>query len=148
MLNVAGLPDDVAALKAIVVAVYARNARLELLVAAFKHAMFGRKSERFDPGQFEQALEDIETAIDTVTAEEEVCEMTPKPAVSNPCAANRSSLSKHLPRIEEVIEPAAPVCSCGGNLHQIGEDGSGRNDAIPTQFRVIDTRRPKYSCRS
>ena len=52
MLNMADLPDDVAALKAIVIAVHARNARLELLVAAFKQAMFGRKSERLDPDQF------------------------------------------------------------------------------------------------
>ena len=38
MLNMADLPDDAAALKAIVIAVHARNARLELLVAAFKQA--------------------------------------------------------------------------------------------------------------
>ena len=71
MLNMADLPDDVAALKAIVIAVHARNARLELLVAAFKQAMFGRKSERLDPDQFELALEDIETGIAMIKAEEE-----------------------------------------------------------------------------
>ena len=91
MLNMAGLPDDVAALKAIVIAVHARSARLELLVAAFKQAMFGRKSERPDPDQFELALEDIGTGIATIKAEEETCEVTPKPAVSSPRAANRGS---------------------------------------------------------
>ncbi len=148
MLNMAHLPDDVAALKAIVIAVHARNARLELLVAAFKQAMFGRKSEKSDPDQFELALEDIETGIAMIKAEEDTCEVTPKPAVSSPRAANRGSLPKHLPRVEEVIEPDTQICVCGGGLHCIGEDVSERLDVIPAQFRVIVTRRPKYACRS
>ena len=46
------------------------------------------------------------------------------PAKSRPAKprnANRGSLPKHLPRIEEVIEPEASLCGRGGNLHQIGE---------------------------
>ena len=121
MLNMADLPDDVAALKAIVIAVQARNERLELLVAAFKQAMFVRKSERLDPDQFELALEDIETGIATIKAEEDACHLMPKPVASNPRAANRGSLPKHLPRGEEVIEPETTVCGCGGGLHRIGE---------------------------
>ena len=148
MMNMADLPDDVAALKAIVVAVHARNARLELLVAAFRQAMFGRRSEKIDPDQYDLALEDIETAIATIRAEEEACEVTPKPAASSPRAANRGSLPKHLPRVEEVIEPEATVCVCGGGLHRIGEDVSEGLDVIPARFRVIVTRRPKYACRS
>ena len=148
MLNMADLPDDVAALKAIVVAVHARNARLEQLVAAFRQAMFGRKSERLDPDQFELALEDIETGIATIKAEEEACKLTPKLIIASPRAANRGSLPKHLPRVEEVIEPEATVCGCGGGLHRIGEDVSERLDVIPAQFRVIVSRRPKYACRS
>ena len=89
-----------------------------------------------------------ETGIATIKAEEEACEGTPKPAVSSPRAANRGSLPKHLPRVEEVIEPQASACGCGGGLHQIGEDVSERLDVIPAQFRVIVTRRPKYACRS
>ncbi len=148
MMNMADLPDDVAELKAIVVAVHARNERLEQLVAAFKQAMFGRKSERLDPDQFELALEDIETAIAGIKADEDACHLTPKPVACSPRAANRGSLPKHLPRIEEVIEPDTQICGCGGNLHQIGDDTSERLDVIPAQFRVIVTRRPKYACRS
>ena len=148
MLNMADLPDDVAALKAIVVAVHARNERLEQLVAAFRQAMFGRKSERLDPDQFELALEDIETGIATIKAEEEACKLTPKLIIASPRAANRGSLPKHLPRVEEVIEPETTVCGCGGGLHRIGEDVSERLDVIPAQFRVIVSRRPKYACRS
>jgi hypothetical protein len=36
---------------------------LEKLVAAFKQAAFGRRSEKSDPDQFELALEDLETAM-------------------------------------------------------------------------------------
>ena len=148
LLNMVDLPDDVAALKAIVIAVHARNERLELLVAAFRQAMFGRKSEKIDPDQFDLALEDIETAIATIRAEDEVCEVTPKPAASSPRAAHRGSLPKHLPRVEDVIEPEARVCGCGGGLHRIGEEVSERLDVIAAQVRVIMTRRPKYACRS
>lgn len=43
MFDATDLPDDVAALKA-------------MLVAAFKQAAFGRKSEKSDPDQFDLAL--------------------------------------------------------------------------------------------
>lgn len=68
--------------------------------------------------------------------------------INKPRATNRGSLPKHLPRIEEVIEPESLVCACGGCLHCIGEDVSERLDVIPAQFRVIVTRRPKYACRA
>jgi transposase len=133
MPKTADLLEEIAALKAMLIAAEARDkrkderiARLEKLVAAFKQAVFGRKSEKSDPDQFELALEDLETAM----------------------AANRGSLPKHLPRIEEVIEPDSLTCACGGCLHCIGEDVSERLDIVPAQFRVIVTRRPKYACRS
>ena len=62
--------DLLAALKAMLIAADARDkrkderiARLEKLVAAFKQAVFGRRSEKGDPDQFELALEDLETAM-------------------------------------------------------------------------------------
>ena len=65
-----------------------------------------------------------------------------------PRKANRGALPKHLPRIEEVIEPETLVCACGSERHMIGEDVSERLHIIPAQFQVIVTRRPKYACRS
>lgn len=69
MLDAADLPDDVAALKAMLIAAKARETgkdaqiarkdeRIELLeklVSAFKQAAFGRKSEKADPDQFDLA---------------------------------------------------------------------------------------------
>ncbi len=53
-----------------------------------------------------------------------------------------------MPRIEEVIEPESTLCDCGHARHVIGEDVSERLDIVPARFRVIVTRRPKYTCRS
>ncbi|MGO7486730.1 IS66 family transposase [Rhizobium ruizarguesonis] len=168
MLDTADLPDNVAALKAMLIAAQAREMakdvaiaskdehiarkdarieRLEKLVAAFKQAAFGRKSEKTDPDQFDLALEDLETAMAVIHAEDEADVPTGN-RISKPRAINRGSLPKHLPRVEEVIEPESLSCGCGGCLHCIGEDVSERLDMIPAQFRVIVTRRPKYACRS
>ena len=66
MITTPDLPDDVEALKAIIMAqrdvdgrARVRIEHLEKLVAAFKQALFGRKSEKIDPDQFDLALEDI-----------------------------------------------------------------------------------------
>jgi transposase len=144
----ANLPDDIEALKAIILAQQEQNARLEALVAAFRQAMFGRKSEKIDPDQFELALEDIETAIARVEAEGEANPLVTPTRTSTPRKANRGSLPRHLPRIEEVTEPESTLCDCGCARHVIGEDVSERLDIVPAQFRVIVTRRPKYACRS
>lgn len=151
MLNTADLPEDIAALKAMLVAAEARNQRkderierLEKLVAAFRQAAFGHKSEKRDPEQFELALEDPETAIVSIHAEEETDALASK-RPTRPRAANRGSLLRHLPRVEEVIEPESLICACGGCLHCIGEDTSERLDVIPVQVRVIVTHRPIYA---
>lgn len=154
MPETADLLEEIATLKAMLIASEAHNLRkderierLEKLVAAFRHAAFGRRSEKSDPDQFELALEDLETAIAVIHAEEDAEDRAAKrPAKLR--AVNRGSLPKHLPRIEEVIEPESLTCACGGCLHRIGEDVSERLDIVPAQFRVIVIRRPRYACRS
>jgi Transposase and inactivated derivatives len=141
------LPDDIAELKAIIRAQQDQNARLEALVASFKKALFGAKSEKVDPAQYELELEDIETAIAQVEAEIDADERTAPVRPPKPRQTNRGSLPKHLERVEVVIEPERS-CACGPERHVIGEDVSERLDIIPAQFRVIVTRRPKYACRS
>ena len=148
MTDLADLPDDIDALKAIIVAMDNRNQRLEKLVEALRHAIFGRKSEKTDPDQYELALEDIETGIAAIEAEKETCDVTPVASRKTPRNVNRGSLPKHLPRVEFTIEPAKTACACGAERHVIGEDVSERLDVIPAQFRVIVTRRPKYACRA
>ena len=109
--------------------------------------LFGAKSEKIDPAQYELELEDIETAIAQVEAEIDADARTAPVRPPMPRQTNRGSLPKHLERVEVVIEPELS-CACGTERHVIGEDVSERLDIIPAQFRVIVTRRPKYACRS
>jgi len=98
MPNTADLLEEIAALKAMLIAAEARDRRkderierLEKLVAAFKQAVFGRRSEKSDPDQFELALEDLETAMAVIHAEEDTEDRTAK-RTAKPRAANRGSL--------------------------------------------------------
>jgi len=125
--------------------------RLEYLVVEFKRALYGKKSERLDPGQLALAFEDLKTAI----GEAEAAKDDPHTNGSSPCQPKRRAkrnlghLPKELPRTEHVIEPDSIQCPCGcGEMKRIGEDRSERLDIIPAQFLVIVTIRPKYACRS
>jgi len=52
-------------------------------------------------------------------------------------------------RIEQVVDVEDKACPCCGDaLHQIGEDVAERLDVVPTTFRVLVTRRPRYGRRS
>jgi len=85
------LPTDVATLQALLIAADAqlsaqsqslldrdgiierkevRIVRLEKLLADFKRALYGAKSEKANPDQYHLALEDIETAMAVVHAED------------------------------------------------------------------------------
>jgi transposase len=62
---------------------------------------------------------------------------------------NVGALPKHLPRVEEVIEPGLTECSCcAGGLHTVGQDVTEVLDVIPAILRVLRTIRPKYGCRT
>jgi transposase len=151
------LPEDVAALKALLLAERAaaaklagQNEHLRAIVKELRRALFGRRSEKTaHPDQLQLALEDIEQALAQSEAEEERADATLKASRSRQRRVNRGALPKHLPREEIVIEPHDQTCPCcGGALHRIGEDVAERLDVIPAQFKVIVTRRPRYGCRA
>lgn len=143
------LPDDVAALKAIVLAERAQSERLRHLLIQLRRAHYGRKSEKIDADQFNLALDDIEAAVAVEEAKQEQDDPTLKAGNARKRRANRGSLPAHLPREIVTIEPDSTACPCcGAALHVIGEDTSERLDKIPAKLRVIVTRRPKYACRT
>ena len=151
-----GLPEDPAELQAMLVAERTLRAelasevqRLEAIIAAFKRAVFGRRSEKLDPGQLELALEDVEQELAEARAANDAADERLKAARKGQRRANRGALPAHLERIEQVIEADETACPCcGGALHAIGEDVAERLDVVPAQFRVLVTRRPKYACRA
>ena len=144
-----GLPDDVGTLKALVQAERVENDRLRAIIKEFQQAQFGCSSEKIDPEQLRLALGKIEPADARDEADEKKDDATLKASRGRDRHVNRGALPKHLPRIENVIEPTSTLCPCcGGTMHVIGEDTSERLDVVPAQFRVIVTKRPKYGCRA
>lgn len=124
-------------------------ARLTTILRKLQRRQFGKKAERLDPEQMALGLEDIETAIGMAEAAEESRDATLKSSRAKNRGVKRGKLPEHLPRIETIVDIADKSCPCcGGALHVIGEDASERLDVIPTQFRVLVTRRPKYACRA
>ncbi|HEY7550711.1 MAG TPA: IS66 family transposase [Hyphomicrobiaceae bacterium] len=157
------LPDDIGALRVLILAERAeraqlaeRNAilerltaKLEHIVAELKRAQFGRRSERITDDQLALALDELETAAAKVNAEAEKADPERKAAAARKRRASRDEKLDHLPHEEVVIEPESKVCPCcGGELHVIGEDTSKRLDKVPAKVTVLVTRRPKYACRT
>lgn len=156
MLMEADLPDDVAALRALVLeqareldalkVFQAEVERLKAIIDALQRHRFGRRSEQLDPDQFELALEEVETAL---AEAEHALDTASRAQAQRSRKTNRGSLPAHLERIEQVVDVEDKACPCcGGALHQIGEDVAERLDVVPTTFRVLVTRRPRYGCRS
>ena len=57
-------------------------------------------------------------------------------------------LPAHLPR-ERVVLPSPCVCPCcGGRLAKLGEDITETLEVIPRQWKVVQTVREKFTCRS
>lgn len=155
MLIEADLPDDVDALRAMVIeqsrridvleGAEAEVERLRAIIEALQRHRFGRRSEQLDAGQFDLGLEDIEVAL----AEVEAAVDSAREQSQRPRKTNRGSLPAHLERIEQLVDLEDKACPCcGGALHQIGEDVSERLDVVPATFRVLVTRRPRYGCRA
>jgi hypothetical protein len=156
MLMEADLPSDVEALRALVLkqsreldalkAFQAEVERLKAIIEALQRHRFGRRSEQLDPDQLELCLEEVEAAL---AQAEHAHDHARQASADRPRKINRGSLPTHLERVEQTIDIEDKACPCcGGALHQIGEDVSERLDVVPTTFRVLVTRRPRYGCRS
>jgi transposase len=147
------LPDDLEALKALLLAERAAHAaeteRLKQIIKELQRHRFGRRAESLPVDQLELALEDVQQseAEDQAAAEAGDPERCKQRAAKR--RANRGSLPAHLPRVEQVVDVEHKICPCcAGALHRIGEDVAERLDVIPAQFRVLVVRRPKYACRA
>jgi len=134
------LPDDVDALKALVLASRAEVEHLKLIIAKLKRLQFGRHSEKLDHEieQLELRLEELQ--VSAVPAPSTSVE---KPARQAPA---RKPLPEHLPRTRIEHTPACACPDCGAAMRQIGEDVSEVLDYVPARFRVIQHVRPKLAC--
>jgi transposase len=145
----ASLPDDPAALKAMLAAREAEIDRLRQIIKELQRHRFGRRAESLPVDQLLLGLEEAEQVEAEGIAAEDASDPAKREARARKRRANRGSLPAHLPRIERIVNVADRTCPCcRGQLHVMGEDVSERLDVIPAQFRVIVTRRPKYACRA
>ena len=137
----ARLPDDVEALKAMVLQRDSEIEQLKLFIGKLKRMQFGRSSERLDREveQLELRLEELQTqsAFNVVRAE------GTNPEKRKPV---RQPLPEHLPRERVVHAPACTCPDCGKPMRQIGEDIAEVLDYVPARFRVIRHVRPKLAC--
>ena len=154
VIDLAALPDDAQALRAIVLAQAAALAdqralieRLRLQLARLRRLQFGRSSERLVAAadQLELALEELETEAPASAPAEDLADAAVMPERRKPA---RRPLPDHLPR--EVVEhgAGAQACAaCGGTLRRLGADVTEVLDYLPGRFRVLQHVRPKFSCR-
>ena len=137
-------------LQAKVAGLEALTSRQDYLIAELRHALYGKRSEQLDPDERQLAFEDLETAVAEAEAAGDALNARNADGAPRRPATKRNlgHLPDHLPRIEQVIEPAQTVCSCGcTDMVKIGEDRAERLDILPARFQVIVTVRPRYACR-
>jgi transposase len=155
------LPDDVEALKALLLAereahrVALRDQALNIehlkqTIAKLRHDRFGPSSERRALlGQLELSLFELEEDQAEAEVRHEIS--TPRGIKVQPFERRkpaRRALPDHLPR-ERIVYPGPQACPCcGGALHKLGEDVTETLELVPRQWKVIQHVREKHSCRA
>lgn len=143
----AALETEVADLKALNASADERIERLTSILKALERSRFGRRSEKLgstapDDEQRAFVFDEIEIGIGAVEAELEKRRGAGK---IKRAARPRKGFADHLERVEIIIEPDDLPEHAGKQKILIGEDVSERLDVTPAKFRVIVTRRPKYA---
>jgi transposase len=157
------LPDDIDALRAALVAERAARheaevratgaetmiAHLKLLIAKLQRDRFGPTSERS-----RRLLDQLELQLEELAADAAEAEARrPEPAGETGQTATRAKpvrgpLPAHLLR-ERVVIPGPTECPCcHGKLAKLGETITETLEVIPRQWKVIQTVREKFTCRT
>src|SRR5438093_6319100 len=142
--------DEIAAAEARAAGAEERNAHMKLVIAKLRREQYGQSSERGRKvlDQLELQLEELEaeTSENAVTTEEKTAGTAVKSFTRG--RPVRAPLPAHLPR-ERVVIPAPCACSvCGGRLAKLGEDITETLEIVPRQWKVVQTVREKFTCRS
>jgi transposase len=160
------LPDDVDALKAVVLEAWAENAVVraemsddkaliahqKLVIAKLQRQLHGPKAERSARliDQLELTFGDLAATAteDELAAEQAVAKTTMVNGFTRKRPDVRATFPEHLPRERVVINPPTACDCCGGaRLRKVGEDVTQTLESIPRQWKVIETVREKFTCR-
>jgi transposase len=153
-IDLTNLPSDTEALQALVRVlagdVKSKGLLIEQLkaqIAKLRRMQFGKSSEKID-----HEIAQLELQLDELHEDDGYAAATRPAAVQDlikrvPEKPYRKPLPDHLPREEEVHEPACTCPSCGGTMRKLGEDVTEVLEYVPASFKVIRHVRPKLSCR-
>lgn len=162
-LDPAELPDDVASLKAMLIAASikvddldAEIENLKLTIAKLQHDTHGNSSERTSAlmDQLELQLGELierraqETAADEIAATQSAASSAASPEKPKRRKPARRPLPAHLPR-ERVVLPSPSACPCcSGRLRKLGEDVTETLERVPASWKVVQHVREKLVCRT
>ena len=165
------LPEDPAALRAIILAQQQKIVGMEassrayealiqalkLTIARLKRQRYGSSSEKIDReiAQLELALESLEMAAAATDPTPESDEPAEGNADDDTAAERRlpprrrgkPRISADAPREVITLDPGERCPDCGGALRLVGEDVAEILDFIAAKLKVIEVHRPKKSCR-
>jgi transposase len=159
------LPDDVAALRAIIAAQKAEihkltsSARayealieaLRIQITRLKKQKYGASSEKMarEIEQLELALEGLE--IERAAADPSPDEPDEEPASTaqrpTPRRRGKPRLTGEVIRERIVLDPGSCCPDCGGALRFVGEDIGEILDFVQAKLKLVETARLKKSCR-
>lgn len=152
------LPDDVAALKAMIAAQQERIAALEHNVEVYRRLAFGPSSEkrRGEPGPAEHERQQHLFGIDLFAEAQRVAREKhvegslefAAPAPPKKPGKRRSKFPEHFPHVATLYELPADqrLCACGGELHEISRERTRELERLETTI-VHEIQRSKYACR-
>ena len=127
----------------------AEIAFLKLTIEKLRREFFGSRSERKQRllDQLELQLDELEASAteDELAAEKAAAETTQVKGFTRR-RTGRKPLPAHLPR-ERVVVPPPAACACCGSAKLSGEDITETLEAVPRQWKVIQTVREKFTCR-
>ena len=136
--------------RARVISAEAMIEHLKLMIAKLRRELFGQSSERgqklldrleFELEELETAAAEDESAAAADGGESQVRSFTRRRPI-------RAPLPAYLPR-ERVVVPGPVACPCcGGKLAKLGEDVTETLEVVPRRWKVIQTVREKFTCRS
>ena len=127
------LPEEIDALKRIVIEQRARIEALTLFIAKLRRMQFGRSSERVT-----QEIEQLELALDELQTETAISDRAAaRETKEDKAPRGRKPLPDHLPREPIVHSPVTGACNCpdcGGQMKHLSDDVSEMLDrAGPTR---------------
>src|SRR6266581_5403828 len=127
-------------------------AHLKLAIEKLRRELYGTRSERTARllDQMELQLEDLEAAAtEDELAAENAAGRTQTVKSFERKRPSRKPFPDHLPR-ERVVIAAPESCPCCGSakLSKLGEEITETLEVIPRRWKVIQTVREKFSCRS